>query len=87
MQNFLYENKRADQEDEVTLPDYINVKGRYKRTRGKESRPTPNSLEEVVVHDTKTKDGKFNFLIYDNHKKNRILIFATLIKLKSLDRL
>ena len=61
MQNFLYENKRADQEDEVTLPDYINVKGRYKRTRGKESRPTPNSLEEVVVHDTTTYHTKSKY--------------------------
>ena len=62
----------------------INVKDRFKRVRAKDSRPTPTSLSEVIVHDTLTKDGKFNFLIYDNHKKNRILVFVSPIRLKML---
>ena len=66
----LYENHRAEME--VVLPDFVRVKDRFKRVRAKESRLTPTCLAEVVVNDTKTKDGKFNFLIYDNHKKNRI---------------
>ena len=80
----LYETQRAESKTEIALPDFINVKDRFKRVRAKDSRPTPTSLSEVIVHDTLTKDGKFNFLIYDNHKKNRILVFVSPIGLKML---
>ena len=80
----MYETQRAESNTEIALPDFINVKDRFKRVRAKDSRPTPTSLSEVIVHDTLTKDGKFNFLIYDNHKKNRILVFVSPIGLKML---
>ena len=66
------------------MPDYANVKDRFKRERGKESNPVANCLANVQVHDVKTQDGKFNFLIYDNHKQNRILVFASKTGLKML---
>ena len=42
------------------------------------------SLATVVVSDKKTKDGRFGFLIFDNHKPNRILVFASPTCLKIL---
>ena len=75
----LYENQRAEErtQSETPLPDYFDVKCRFTRLRSKNSKTNASSLSDVVVNDTKTKNGKFNFLIYDNHKKNRILVFVS----------
>ena len=69
----LYENQRAEErkQTQTTLPDYYNVKDRFKRLRSKTNNPNPTSLSNVEVNDMKTKDGKFNFMIYDNHKKKQ----------------
>ena len=82
----LYEHQRAEErtQTQTTLPDYSSVKDRFKRIRSKTRNPNPTSLSNVVVNDIKTKDGKFNFMIYDNHKKNRILVFVSYTGLKML---
>ena len=36
----MYETQRAESNTEIALPDFINVKDRFKRVRAKDSRPT-----------------------------------------------
>ena len=52
------------------------IKDRFVRTRRKNKRPNPQSMADVIVHDT--------ILIHDNHKRNRILVFASPTGLRML---
>jgi len=65
------------------MPDYHNVKDRFVRIRGEENINRAASLNEVEVSETKTQDG-LPFLIFDNKKKNRILVFASKFGIKML---
>ena len=84
--NQIYESERNLEKVNSTtvFPDYNRIKDRLIRKRGKNKRPNPQSMAEVTVHDTMTTNGKFKFLIYDNHKRNRILVFASPTGLKML---
>lgn len=81
----IYESQRAEERSNslTTMPDFVRVKDRFFRTRASETLPNPNSLSEVVVSITTTKDGS-PFLIHDNHQTNRILVFASQTGLKML---
>ncbi len=65
------------------LPDYLDRKGRFIRHRNKDVNKNASSLIELIVPEVKTKYGE-PFLIHDNKKKNRILVFASPIGLKIL---
>ena len=65
------------------LPDYVDKKGRFIRQRNKEKKKNASSLIELIVPEVKTKYGT-PFLIHDNKKRNRILVFASPIGLKML---
>jgi hypothetical protein len=84
--NQLYESERNLEKVNSTtvFPDYNRIKDRLIRKRRENKRPNAQSMAEVTVHDTMTTNGKFKFLIYDNHKKNRILVFASPTGLKML---
>ena len=51
------------------------MKASLHRQRCKTQPPKASSISNVVVHDTNTADGE-PFLIHDNKKANRILVFA-----------
>ena len=84
--NQIYESERnlAKVNSATVFPDYNRIKDRFVRTRRKNKRPNPQSMAEVIVHDTMTTNGKFKFLIHDNHKRNRILVFASPTGLRML---
>ena len=84
--NQIYETELAEERTSSinTLPYYVNLKDRFRRVRAQNKQPNATSLATVVVSDKKTKDGRFGFLIFDNHKPNRILVFASPTCLKIL---
>ena len=65
------------------LPDYVGHKDRFVRLRNKNSKKNALSLSEVVVPETNTTYGT-KFLIYDNKKPNRIVVFASPLGLQML---
>ena len=87
----LYETERDNQvairaekkETSVTMPDYSSIRSCLIRTRGKTKSDNATNILEVDVKDTLTSD-KQRFLIFDNKKRNRILIFASPTSLKIL---
>ena len=81
----IYEKQRgeAKQSSTTTFPDYEEVKSQFKWLRSKNQPTRATCLADVVVHNTKTNSGD-KFLIFDNMKKNRILVFASPDGLKAL---
>ena len=49
----LYETQRAEERkvSQVTMPDYANVKDRFKRERGKESRIVSQMFKFMMLED------------------------------------
>ena len=74
-------NRAKNQDVPVSMPDYASIRDCLIRKRGK----TKNAINilDVEVKDTLTSDQQ-PFLIFDNKKRNRILIFASPTGLKIL---
>ena len=83
----LYETQRAvlRTNSNTCMPDYSEVKSGLKKRRAKVHVVQQyDTAENLIVHDKFTSNGTDPFLIYDNHKHNRILGWCSKVGLQML---
>ena len=83
----LYEMKRAEAKEysDTIFPDYPDLASQFKSHRKKINKCQPNALtlSDVIIEHTLTSYNK-RFLLFDNQKKNRIIIFCSDVGLQML---
>jgi len=82
----IYEAQRVKERalSDTAFPDFNDVKSTLTRTKTKKANLCKGrNINEVIVKNKLTADGK-KFLISDNNKKNRIIVFAFPTGLKML---
>jgi len=80
----IYEAQRVKERALSAFPDFNDVRSTLTRIKTKKANLCKGrNINEVIVKNKLTADGK-KFLISDNNKKNRIIVFAFPTGLKML---
>jgi hypothetical protein len=75
----IYEEERTKQraESDTVMSDFVEVKSTLSRLRTiKNNKKKATNINEIVVDNTETSKG-VKFLIHDNQKRNRNLVFSS----------
>ena len=75
----IYEEERTKQsaESDTVMSDFVEVRSTLNRLRNiKNNKKKANNINEIVVDNTETAKGE-KFLIHDNQKRNRNLVFSS----------